>query len=151
VNGVSIIGHGSSNATAVFNGIRTSAEAVSHDVNHHIVDAIKRLARPPRPAPARRAARKRIPVNAAIAGKLDQPATLTRPVAITGTGSYAPERVLTNAELEKLVDTTDEWIMTRTGIRERRIARPDETTSMMGAEAARRALATPGSRPRRWT
>ncbi len=43
VNGVSIIGHGSSNATAVFNGIRTSAEAVSHDVNHHIVDAIKKL------------------------------------------------------------------------------------------------------------
>jgi glycerol-3-phosphate acyltransferase PlsX len=46
VNGVSIIGHGSSNATAVFNGIRTSAEAVSHDVNHHIVDAIKKLAPP---------------------------------------------------------------------------------------------------------
>ncbi len=84
-------------------------------------------------------------MNAAIAGKLKiTPATLTRPVAIVGTGSYAPERVLTNAELEKLVNTTDEWIMTRTGIRERHIARPDETTSMMGAEAARRALAAAG-------
>lgn len=48
---------------------------------------------------------------------------------------------MTNADLEKIVETTDEWIVTRTGIRERRIARPDETTSDMGAEAARRALA----------
>jgi 3-oxoacyl-[acyl-carrier-protein] synthase-3 len=69
---------------------------------------------------------------------------LLRAVGITGTGSYAPERVLTNADLEKIVDTTDEWILSRTGIRERRIARPDETTSDMGAEAARRALAKAG-------
>ncbi len=66
---------------------------------------------------------------------------LLRSAAITATGSYAPAQVLTNADLEKMVDTTDEWIMTRTGIRERHIARPDETTSDMGAEAARRALA----------
>jgi 3-oxoacyl-[acyl-carrier-protein] synthase-3 len=51
---------------------------------------------------------------------------------------------LTNADLEKMVDTTDEWIVTRTGIRERRIAAPDEATSDMGAEAARRALANAG-------
>lgn len=63
---------------------------------------------------------------------------------ITGTGSYVPERILTNAELEKLVATTDEWIMTRTGIRERHIARPDEPTSAMAAVAAQRALATAG-------
>ena len=69
---------------------------------------------------------------------------LLRAAGITGTGSYAPERVLTNADLEKIVDTTDEWILSRTGIRERRIARPDETTSDMGAEAARRALAQAG-------
>ena len=67
-----------------------------------------------------------------------------RSVSIIGTGSYVPDRVLTNADLEKMVDTTEEWILTRTGIRERRIARPDETTSMMGAEAARRALANAG-------
>ncbi len=65
-------------------------------------------------------------------------AQMVRAVGITGTGSYAPERILSNADLEKMVDTTNEWILTRTGIRERHIARPDETTSDMGAEAARR-------------
>lgn len=59
---------------------------------------------------------------------------------IIGTGSYLPEHVRTNADLEKMVDTSDEWIVTRTGIRERRIAGPDETVSTMGFEAARRAL-----------
>jgi 3-oxoacyl-[acyl-carrier-protein] synthase-3 len=67
-----------------------------------------------------------------------------RPVVLAGTGSYVPERVLTNAELEKMVDTTDEWIVTRSGIRERRIARDDEPTSSMAAEASRRALAAAG-------
>ncbi|OQA28077.1 MAG: 3-oxoacyl-(acyl-carrier-protein) synthase 3 [Verrucomicrobia bacterium ADurb.Bin345] len=65
-------------------------------------------------------------------------------VSIIGTGSYLPERVLTNQELEKMVDTSDEWILTRTGIRERRIAREDQATSDLGAEAARRALADAG-------
>ncbi len=64
--------------------------------------------------------------------------------SIVATGSYVPSRVLTNADLEKMVDTTDEWILTRTGIRERHIAEPDEATSDMGAEAARRALANAG-------
>lgn len=63
---------------------------------------------------------------------------------ITGTGSYTPDRVLTNEELSKTVETTDEWIVTRTGIKERRIARADEASSDMGAEAARRALAHAG-------
>jgi 3-oxoacyl-[acyl-carrier-protein] synthase-3 len=54
---------------------------------------------------------------------------------------YAPSGVLTNADLERMVDTSDEWIMTRTGIRERRVAGPDETTATMGALAAKRALA----------
>ena len=48
-----------------------------------------------------------------------------RTCSITSVGAYVPERVLTNAELEKMVDTTDEWIMSRTGIRERRIAAAD--------------------------
>lgn len=61
-------------------------------------------------------------------------------VRIAGTGSYAPERILTNEDLSKMVDTSDEWILTRTGMRERRIARDDEASSDMGAEAARRAL-----------
>jgi 3-oxoacyl-[acyl-carrier-protein] synthase III len=71
----------------------------------------------------------------------------TRRVAILGIGSYVPERILTNAELEKMVDTTDEWIVTRSGIRERHIARDDQATSDLGAEAARRALANSGITP----
>ena len=59
---------------------------------------------------------------------------------ISGTGSYLPEQVRTNADLEKMVDTSDEWIVTRTGIRERRIAAPDETVATMGFEAAKRAI-----------
>ncbi|WP_226569815.1 beta-ketoacyl-ACP synthase III [Mangrovibacter yixingensis] len=59
---------------------------------------------------------------------------------IIGTGSYLPEHVRTNADLEKLVETTDEWIVTRTGIRERRIAAPEETVATMGYQAACNAL-----------
>src|SRR3954470_18644432 len=67
-----------------------------------------------------------------------------RTVSIIGTGSYLPERVLTNAELEKLVDTSDEWILTRTGIRERRIAAEGESTSDLAAKAAQSALDNAG-------
>ena len=63
-----------------------------------------------------------------------------RSVHIVGTGSYVPDRVLTNADLEKMVDTTDEWIVSRSGIRERRIAPDHICTSDMGVEAARRAM-----------
>src|SRR5204863_8727940 len=59
---------------------------------------------------------------------------------ITGWGYYAPSRVLTNADLERIVDTTDEWITSRTGIKERRIASDGETTSTMSVRAARAAL-----------
>lgn len=67
-----------------------------------------------------------------------------RSVSITGVGSYVPERVLTNADLEKIVETTDDWITTRTGIRERRIARDNEATSDLAVMAAQRALAAAG-------
>ena len=63
---------------------------------------------------------------------------------IIGTGSYLPEHVRTNAELEKMVDTSDEWIVTRTGIRERRIAGPQDTVATMGHQAALRALEMAG-------
>ncbi|MBA2816725.1 beta-ketoacyl-ACP synthase III [Candidatus Pantoea persica] len=63
---------------------------------------------------------------------------------IIGTGSYLPEQVRTNADLEKMVETTDEWIATRTGIRERRIAAPEETVASMGFAAAQRALEMAG-------
>jgi len=65
-------------------------------------------------------------------------------VGILGLGDYLPQKVLTNKDLEKMVDTTDEWITTRTGIKERRIARPDEATSDMATEAAKAALANAG-------
>lgn len=63
---------------------------------------------------------------------------------ILGTGSYLPARVLTNAELERMVDTTDQWIVDRTGIRERHLAADDESASTMGLDAARRALDAAG-------
>jgi 3-oxoacyl-[acyl-carrier-protein] synthase-3 len=59
---------------------------------------------------------------------------------IAGLGHYLPERVLTNADLEKMVDTSDQWIQERTGIKERHIAAPDETSSSLGVRAARMAL-----------
>src|SRR5688572_697967 len=71
----------------------------------------------------------------------------TRSTVILGTGSYAPERVLTNDDLAHMVDTSDEWIRTRSGIRERRIAAPNEATSDMAVHAARRALADAGLTP----
>ena len=70
-----------------------------------------------------------------------------RSVRVSGWGSYVPERVLSNADLERLVDTSDEWIRTRTGIRERRVAAPHETTATLGAIAAKRAIATAGLEP----
>ncbi|WP_300160738.1 beta-ketoacyl-ACP synthase III [Solidesulfovibrio sp.] len=69
---------------------------------------------------------------------------MTHQAYIRGIGYYAPEKVLTNADLEKIVETSDEWITTRTGIKERHIAAPGETVSDMAAEAARRALADAG-------
>jgi 3-oxoacyl-[acyl-carrier-protein] synthase-3 len=67
-----------------------------------------------------------------------------RTCSITGVGSYLPEKVLTNAALEKLVDTSDEWITTRTGIKERRMAAKDEFTSDMAAKAAQHAMKMAG-------
>lgn len=63
---------------------------------------------------------------------------------IAGTGGYLPEAILTNDQLAQRIDTSDEWIVERTGIRERRIAGPDETSSSMAEKAAREALAAAG-------
>jgi 3-oxoacyl-[acyl-carrier-protein] synthase-3 len=67
--------------------------------------------------------------------------------AITGWGMAVPERVLTNADLERIVNTSDEWIQTRTGIRERRVVGPGESTSTLSTEAGRRALEQAGLPP----
>jgi 3-oxoacyl-[acyl-carrier-protein] synthase-3 len=68
-------------------------------------------------------------------------------VCIAGTGRYVPERILTNADLEAMVDTTDEWILVRTGIKQRHIAAKDEFTSHMATKAARNALEQAGLAP----
>lgn len=78
---------------------------------------------------------------------MPQPSSEPPRAAITAVASYVPERILTNAELAKSLDTSDEWIVTRTGIRERRIGNPGETTSTMGAEAVRRLLERRGIGP----
>src|SRR5258708_5120995 len=67
-----------------------------------------------------------------------------RTCSITGVGSYVPARILTNTELEKTVDTSDEWITSRTGIKERRVAASDEFTSDLAAQAARKAMQMAG-------
>jgi 3-oxoacyl-[acyl-carrier-protein] synthase-3 len=74
-------------------------------------------------------------------------ATTPRRAHVTGWGRYAPSHVLTNADLERIVDTSDEWIRTRTGIRERRVAAAHETTASMGAVAGMRAIRTAGIEP----
>jgi len=66
---------------------------------------------------------------------------------IVGVGKYLPEKVLTNADLERMVETSEQWIVERTGIRERRLAAEHETAASMGAEAARMALRTAGVGP----
>ncbi len=77
-----------------------------------------------------------------------QPRTRTqqpkRTVSIIGTGSYMPEKILTNAELETLVDTTDDWIVSRTGFKERRVAAADECTIDLAAKAALSAMENAG-------
>jgi 3-oxoacyl-[acyl-carrier-protein] synthase III len=66
-------------------------------------------------------------------------------VGLTGIGAFTPERVLTNADLEAMVDTSDDWIVTRTGIKERRIAAPEEAASDLALPAARQALEQAGT------
>lgn len=73
---------------------------------------------------------------------------MRRSSSILATGAYLPSRVLTNADLEKMVDTSDEWILSRTGIRERRIAAEGECTSDMGARAAEQAIEQAGIDPK---
>jgi 3-oxoacyl-[acyl-carrier-protein] synthase III len=71
----------------------------------------------------------------------------THQARITGTGAYVPERILSNADLEKMVETSDEWIVTRTGMKERRIAAPHEFTSDMGYHAGLMAINQAGILP----
>jgi 3-oxoacyl-[acyl-carrier-protein] synthase-3 len=66
---------------------------------------------------------------------------------LRATGSYLPDRIITNAEMERLVDTSDEWIVQRTGIRERHVAAENQSTSDLAIQAAKRALESSGLSP----
>jgi len=87
------------------------------------------------------------PPRPAKRAETDAPAIPLAQVALLGIGSQVPERRLTNADLSRMVDTSDEWIRTRTGIGERRILAPGQVTSDLAADAARRALASSGLTP----
>jgi 3-oxoacyl-[acyl-carrier-protein] synthase III len=78
---------------------------------------------------------------------MPQPSSESLRAAISAVATYLPERILTNAELAQSLDTSDEWIVTRTGIRERRIGGPGETTSTMGTAAVRQLMARRGIGP----
>ena len=65
-------------------------------------------------------------------------------IRIMGTGSYVPEKIISNFDLEKTLDTSDEWIVKRTGVKERRMAAPDQATSHLAYEAAKKAMAVAG-------
>ena len=82
-------------------------------------------------------------------GSRPVPAPAGKPIRahVTGWGRYVPSHVLSNKDLERMVDTSDEWIVTRTGIRERRVAAANETTASMGAVAGLRAIHTAGIDP----
>ena len=71
-----------------------------------------------------------------------------RTAGIVGTGAALPEKIITNADLEKMVDTTDQWITERTGIKQRHQAAPHETTSSLSVQAACRALEMSGHKPK---
>ena len=75
------------------------------------------------------------------------PCTTAHRAVITGYGSFAPKKTLTNAQLAKMVETSDEWITTRTGIKNRHITTKDETTAFLATEAAKKALAHAGLDP----
>ena len=72
---------------------------------------------------------------------------MSEPIGILGLGFYVPEKILSNADLEKIVETTDEWIRTRTGISERRIAAADQNTSDLAVRAAEQAMSNAGVKP----
>ena len=82
--------------------------------------------------------------SAAVEESLSPSSVIHVPVTISGTGAYVPEKVLPNAALTEMVETSDEWIVTRTGIRERRIAADHETAGTMAVAAAREAIADAG-------
>ncbi len=133
--------HASARERAIASALRVTAEALQHQVNQiiarEIARANKALAAVENPGSGSR-----------MKTKFKNPRAKHnfqgRTCSITGVGSYVPEKILTNADLEKMVETSDEWITSRTGIKERRIAAANEFTSDLAAKAAERAMKMAG-------
>ncbi len=140
-NGMVFKAHGSARERAVASAMRVTAEAVQHQVNQVIASEIARA----NEALSRRGNfRSRLRMKSKFKNPRAKHNFQGRTCSITGVGSYVPEKILTNADLEKMVETSDEWITTRTGIKERRIAAADEFTSDLAAKAAERAMKMAG-------
>src|SRR5438876_139464 len=89
---------------------------------------------------SKRSKRRYAAAGSAPAAKRDPDLRIPYNAGILGIGMAVPDKVLTNADLESLVDTTDDWIVSRTGIKERRVCSPEQSSSTLGTEAARRAM-----------
>src|SRR5690606_30171250 len=87
-----------------------------------------------------------VPAGASLQGRIGSDVGESR-TGFLGLGVAVPERVLSNRDLEKIVDTSDEWIVSRTGIRERRICQAGQTTATLATDAARAAIADAGMQP----
>ena len=145
LEGVVIKAHGSSRERAIANAIRVAAEEIRHNLNHlsGAGSASRRAGGPCGPGHVGQRMTAS-PSKSRFKNPRARYNFVGRTCSVTGVGAYVPRRILTNADLEKLVDTTDEWITTRTGIKERRIAADHEHTSDLATEAARRAMQDAG-------
>ena len=145
-NGIVFKAHGSARERAIASALRVTAETVQQQVNQIIAREIARANERLAARNARRRSCHRM--SASPAAKPKNPRARHdfqgRACSITGVGSYVPAKILTNSDLGKMVDTSDEWITTRTGIKERRVAARDEFTSDMAAQAAQRAMKMAG-------
>ena len=154
LNGIVFKAHGSARERAIMNGIGQAVQAVEHHINDIIRSEAARAnqrvaAAGPRGSPIK--SRTGTPHGGSGQTMKSSPKKFNNPRArhnfqgrtcsILAVGSYVPEHVLANAQFEKLVNTSDEWITTRTGIKERRIAAKNEFTSDLAAKAALCAIA----------
>ncbi len=137
LEGIVIKSHGGADSVGFARAIEIGHEMAGGDLLNRIRDTVA-LAHRLRETRRRRSDQS-APGNRSVTTSMPQLRSV-----VLGVGAYLPEKTLTNDELAKLVDTSDEWIVQRTGIKERHIAAEGETTSMLGEKAARAALADAG-------
>ena len=146
LNGVVVKSHGGTDAEGFAHAVDVAMDMVVHRFNDHIREDLTRIAELMALAAKNGASEKetgdwRAPRHRAIG------TTMAIRSILAGVGAYLPERVVSNDELARTVETSDEWIRERTGIRQRHIAAPHETAAFMGTAAARAALADAGAEP----